>query len=409
MGQHLGRHAGLAVLGLWLSASGLSVAHAQTVILYDNDFETPNEPLKVDCGNSLDGRGINTLYGTEMFQFEQKFTVEAVFLQDPEGRYKNSGASHGKYALGMLSLYKAMNAGSEDQDDKLALAFDSRGYPYVNIGFDLSSIDVQDCGGPFGVSAPKMRITLIDRPVDITDYDGTVLDSKEVTGVEAPDGWTFRWKKEVVSLKTEGSQNGKVAVVFDLLEGGYAVFDNLTIVASQSENVVDRDLDGVPDDEDNCPDVANPDQEDADGDGAGDACDPAVDDKEACGDRNRDGKDDCSGADVPIPDSGVVAPPPPPPLRDASADPEPQDAATADAATGGDAAVTGGSGGSGGKGGSGGRPASGGGSAAPTTNTEGDCSCSAPGAQQGRASFGLFALGSVALLSGRLRRRLERR
>jgi hypothetical protein len=38
----------------------------------------------------------------------------------------------------------------------------------------------------------------------------------------------------------------------------------------------DRDRDGVPDHADNCPAVANPDQRDSDGDGAGDACEPAV-------------------------------------------------------------------------------------------------------------------------------------
>ncbi len=39
----------------------------------------------------------------------------------------------------------------------------------------------------------------------------------------------------------------------------------------------DTDGDGVPNDEDNCPNVANPDQADADGDGTGDACDACPD------------------------------------------------------------------------------------------------------------------------------------
>ena len=40
--------------------------------------------------------------------------------------------------------------------------------------------------------------------------------------------------------------------------------------------VVDLDADGIPDDSDNCPFVANPDQADSDGDGFGDACDFVV-------------------------------------------------------------------------------------------------------------------------------------
>ncbi|MCE9575974.1 MAG: tandem-95 repeat protein, partial [Deltaproteobacteria bacterium] len=49
----------------------------------------------------------------------------------------------------------------------------------------------------------------------------------------------------------------------------------------------DKDGDGVPDADDNCPDVVNPDQADADGDGTGDAC------EDADGDGIVDGSDNC--------------------------------------------------------------------------------------------------------------------
>ncbi len=50
----------------------------------------------------------------------------------------------------------------------------------------------------------------------------------------------------------------------------------------------DGDGDGIPDGDDNCPDDANPDQADNDGDGAGDVCDPDDDD-----DGVLDGDDNC--------------------------------------------------------------------------------------------------------------------
>ena len=56
-----------------------------------------------------------------------------------------------------------------------------------------------------------------------------------------------------------------------------AVGEYEQIVASETcplnQPATDFDLDGVPDDSDNCPIMFNPDQADSDGDGLGDACD----------------------------------------------------------------------------------------------------------------------------------------
>jgi Thrombospondin type 3 repeat len=52
---------------------------------------------------------------------------------------------------------------------------------------------------------------------------------------------------------------------------GFRVLAEEVVVSTA---ILDTDGDSIPDDEDNCPEIANPDQADADDDGIGDACEP---------------------------------------------------------------------------------------------------------------------------------------
>jgi hypothetical protein len=211
-------------------------------VLYTNDFETPNVELVASCGNSLDPSGINVLYGSEGFVFQQVNTVEGVVIDDPSNLYTDPSGVAKNYALGMLSTY---------QDDLLALTFEVTGKSFLNVGFDLSAIDVSGCGGPFGTAAPVMQVRLYDTPNGAFSFGapGTLLAQGDVTGVAAPDQWTFAWSYGVVSLDATAATGSSLTVVFDLQQSGYAAFDNVSIVAADSAGVVDRNNDGIADDQ----------------------------------------------------------------------------------------------------------------------------------------------------------------
>lgn len=207
-----------------LAASLLAVSApaAQTLVLYENDFESPNVPLEKNCGDALDTRGIDFLYGTPAGTFQQRNTVEAVLLSDPV--YSDPSGTGGTAAIGMLCCL---------QDDLLALTFDTEGRAFLNAALDVTAIDVQGCGGPFGVAAPVFRLSLVDSPGGVFVFgSGTVLDAAEVTGTVGPDGFTADWTRHVVALDASGATDGTVTLVWDLLASGYAAFDNLVVAAS---------------------------------------------------------------------------------------------------------------------------------------------------------------------------------
>ncbi len=218
---------------------------ASSVVLYSNDFETPNVPLAVNCGSSLDNRAINLLYGTPTFGFSQTFTVEGVVIHDPEGRYADPEGTGKSYAVGIQN---------KDQDDHMGLTLAVTGRSFLNVGFDLSSIDVSGCGGPFGVAAPAIQVALYDTPTGVFDFGspGTLLDQGMVTGIAAPSPWAFAWKYGVLTLDATAVTGSAITVTFDLVQSGYAVIDNLSIVSSRAAGVVDRNNNGIPDDQEGC-------------------------------------------------------------------------------------------------------------------------------------------------------------
>jgi hypothetical protein len=234
----------LLVLVIALGGSfGTRSANAATVVLYQNDFESPLVPLTANCAPDFDARNVNTLFGPE---FKQQNTVETLLINGPANLYNDPSGIGGNNALGMLSSV---------QNDKLGLTFNTQGLGFLNLKLDISAIDVAGCGGPFGLAAPVFKLDLVDSPGGAFAFgSGTILDSTTITGVPATAGsYTFTWANRVVGLDTSGSVDGRVTLVFDLLQSGYAALDNISIVASDTSGVNDADLDGVIDANDICP------------------------------------------------------------------------------------------------------------------------------------------------------------
>ena len=82
--------------------------------------------------------------------------------------------------------------------------------------------------------------------------------------------------------------NGAVDADEECDDGNTVDGDGCSSTCTIEETPPDSDGDGVSDSNDNCPDVANPDEADSDGDGIGDACDTAV-----CGDGILDEGEEC--------------------------------------------------------------------------------------------------------------------
>jgi hypothetical protein len=104
------------------------------------------------------------------------------------------------------------------------------------------------------VANPASGLTITGNPMSFTGCGSSNRESVDITG---DDAGTY-------SMSADAS--GGSPSVFNTSGSNWTLYVNPVGPA-------DGDDDGVPDDEDNCPNVANADQADADGDGLGNACD----------------------------------------------------------------------------------------------------------------------------------------
>ena len=228
----------LVAVGL-LGVLAIPAITSADVILFQNNFEAPTGiVIPSGCCGDASQQQVNALYGTS---FQQTFTVETLAINGPQNVYDDPSGIGGNYALGMLSAA---------QDDLLSLTFNTTGLPFINLGWDIAAVGIdQPSGLP---STPTFldfqnpstfRVTLYNTPGGVFNINNlglfTALDAETVVGELPPaGGLTFDWSHHVIGLSTAGATDGNVTLLIDLTVGGYAAFDNIVIAAAEREGEI---------------------------------------------------------------------------------------------------------------------------------------------------------------------------
>lgn len=211
------------------------MAVAATAVLYDQDFENPFN--FVNDGDDVNSSStINDNYGGQPagFAFAQRNTVETLNISG-----SNRGTGTAAFGTGWndpANVFGDFAVGISDvQDDILALAFNVGNQPLLDIGLDLTSLDLSVAGSPF-VSAgaePLLQVSLFDNPgggVSLSG-NGTLLGQATLAGV-ASAGDTVTPTSVQALLNASGSVDGNVIAQFDAVGGGFVALDNVVITAS---------------------------------------------------------------------------------------------------------------------------------------------------------------------------------
>ncbi len=220
------------VLVLFITLMGTTAGFSQTILLYENSFESPLSAPAPNCGPDLDATLVNTLWGGTGLGtgggglFQQLWTVETILVNGPDLQYTDPEDLGGNYCLSMLSVV---------QDDRVALTLNSQMLPYANVSFLLSPIDLAGCGGPFGLDTAEVHVSVYDTPGGNFSFSlpGTLLDEDTLAGgAPGATAYTFNWAECATSFDISASVDGYITIVFDLLQSEYAAFDNIEISSS---------------------------------------------------------------------------------------------------------------------------------------------------------------------------------
>ena len=140
-----------------LSLTMMPGSMATRTVLYQNDFETTSRPpTRGRCARptTFATESINQLYGGQV-TFGQDNSVETLFNDDfwdfaTQTQYSDPFNKGGKHSIGMMCCAN---------DDHLWIDFVvPPDVNYFNVEFDMSQIDLNDCGGPFLTAHPEGRL-----------------------------------------------------------------------------------------------------------------------------------------------------------------------------------------------------------------------------------------------------------
>ncbi len=240
------RHVLAAVIAACGAAFGGASAQALEITIFDQDFETPRSFIGSNAtAPDVDSRPPRDIHLSRSARagIQSSVTVETINVTNSEstdpsadqqfksiGGYTGDLDQSGNFLLGMLS---------DLEDDRFSLIFFFEELDFLNVQIDLTNLDLDCCGGQFhgpGVdTTPDFQFSLFTGRGNgnFQVVPDTLLDRKVFSpGASAPnviDFTTFAF-----SLDASDASTGFGLLELDLLSGGYAGFDNLTVSFSDT-------------------------------------------------------------------------------------------------------------------------------------------------------------------------------